>query len=121
MTKSAKGMGAALLALLLMLGGIGDALGAHECPHHDGTPADTHAGSPAAHQHGPSPDSEAHGPCTCIGRCNAGETPTLLWPDPGRYLSAASVPPLALSAPQPWLRSAIVPFSLPWSNAPPTL
>jgi hypothetical protein len=121
MTKGLKGLGAALLALSLVLGGAADAAGAHDCPHHDGSPAAAHRDNPADHAHGPVPDAGSHGPCTCFGRCHAGEARTLPSPDPGRGLPTPPAPPVSVPAPPPLLRLAIVPFSLPWSNAPPCL
>jgi hypothetical protein len=119
MTMGPKGTCAGLLALLLLLSGAADAAGAHDCPHHDGPPAAAHRATPADHAHEPGSDGQSHGPCTCFGRCHAGEAPTLPSPEQVQDLAVPPVPPLSVPAPPPSLRPAIVPFSLPWGNAPP--
>jgi hypothetical protein len=112
------------LALLLVLTSLGTALGAHRCPQHDGAVAAPtgHASDAASgHEHGADPGTEAHGPCTCMGQCQAGTAPPLPAPTFGTDLPA---PPAAAHAFRPVpsiLRAAIVPFALPWGNAPPTL
>ena len=118
-------MAAAMLALLLVLTSLGTALGAHRCPHHDGAVAGATdpAGHAAAsgHDHDADPGTDAHGPCTCLGQCLAGAAPHLPAPTLGTDLPA---PPASNHAFRPLvsiLRAAIVPHSLPWGNAPPTL
>lgn len=122
MTRSPKQAVAAILALLFVLAGVGDALGAHHCPHHDGVLAEVPAAnSAAAHEHDPGADSGTHGPCTCVGRCHAGAAPSVPAPALDRDLPVPPAPPLSFRAPKPLLRLAILPFSLPWGNAPPSL
>jgi hypothetical protein len=121
---------ASLVALLLLLTSLGTALGAHRCPHHDGATA---AGEAAGHVpgHGPEaghghehdgdPGSEAHGSCTCVGECQAGSAPSMPAPAVGAALSAPPATSPASLPVRPLHRATIVPFSLPWGNAPPTL
>lgn len=121
MTRGPRRAAAALLALLLVLVGSADAAGAHDCPHHDGPPAAAHGDGPSGHVHEPASDAASHGPCTCFGSCHAGEAPTLPSFDPVQDLAVPPMPPLSVPAPTPSLRPAIVPFSLPWGNAPPRI
>lgn len=115
-------MAAAFLALLFLFAGVGDALGAHHCPHHDGVPAGAPtANSGLAHEHDPGADSDSHGPCTCVGQCHTGTAPSLPAPVIDRDLPVPAAPPLSFRVPPPLVRLAIVPFSLPWGNAPPSL
>lgn len=123
---------AAALALWFLGGGVGDAVGAHHCPHHDGVPPATrtdgpghpeqaapHAG-PGAHDHGGAPDG-SHGPCTCVGRCQAGAAPSFGLPAAAEGAPPAAVPELSEAAPDAPSRPAILPYALPWGNAPPAL
>jgi hypothetical protein len=121
MTRISKRAFAGILVLAFLLGGVGDALGAHHCPHHDGTPAGARTAEPAAHAHDPGAHPDSHGPCTCVGRCHAGAAPSLPVLVMDRDLPVPAPPPLSFPAPQPLVRLAIVPFSLPWGNAPPSL
>lgn len=109
---------AVTLALAFLMGGVGDALGSHRCPHHDGVDA------AAGHQATGHDDHEAaagdHGACTCVGRCHAGAAPSIAAPAAVQAAPVAEVRPLSLPEPPP-ARTAILPFSLPWGNAPPTL
>lgn len=120
---------ASVVALLLVLTSLGTALGAHRCPHHDAaTAADRTAGSlpghadaRSDHQHDPDSGSEAHGPCTCVGECQAGAAPSM---PASAVVAELPTPPAAAHVSRfvrPLPRVSIVPFSLPWGNAPPTL
>lgn len=116
-------MAAAIIALAFLLAGVGDALGAHHCPHHDGAAAgpsstSSAASANAAHEHAPDTDPGSHGPCTCVGRCHAGAASSLPVPILDRDLPVPAAPPLSFRVPESLLRRAIVPFSLPWGNAP---
>lgn len=110
------------LAFLFLFAGAGDAWGVHHCPHHDGPPAAAATeDSGAVHHHGAAAEDADHGPCTCVGRCHAGVAPTIA--DHGAQ-GTLPVPPAPLEtarSPKTPLRVALTPFSLPWSNAPPTL
>jgi hypothetical protein len=115
-----------MVALLLVLTSLGTALGAHRCPHHDGAMAET--GSPghapdaaSGHEHDAGPGSEAHGPCTCMGQCQAAVALSMPASTVGTDLLAPPASALAFRPVRSDLRTAIVPFSLPWGNAPPTL
>ena len=130
MTKDIKRAAAILIAMLLVSTSLGTALGVHPCPHHDGTaPAGeaADAGSRAGHGHGSgheqeaTPGSETHDPCTCVGECQAGAAPSMPAAAVGRDLPTPPAAPHALIPAPPVLRTSIVPFSLPWGNAPPTL
>jgi hypothetical protein len=121
MTRISKRAFAATLAVAFLLGGVGDALGAHHCPHHDGTPAGERTADPAAHAHDPGAESDSHGPCTCVGQCQASASPSLPALVLDRDVPVPAAPPLSVHAPQPPVRLAIAPFSLPWGNAPPSL
>ncbi len=130
MTKDTKRAAAILVAMLLVLTSMGTALGAHPCPHHDGAVAaggTADAGSTAghgsgsSHEHDAGPGSEAHGPCTCVGQCQAGAAPSLPAPAVGTDLPAPPASVHALRPVRPLPRVSIVPFSLPWGNAPPTI
>ena len=138
MTRDIKRAAALVIALLLVLSSLGTALGAHPCPHHDGAPAAGEAPG-SVPEHGPapgsrhdhdagsgsatdaSPGSEAHGACTCMGQCQASAAPSMPAPAVGSDLPAPPVAPQAFLHARPLLRASIVPFSLPWGNAPPTL
>ena len=132
MTKDTRRGAAILAALLLVLASLGTALGVHPCPHHDGAsaaggvpdagPAGEHgSGSGHGHDAGAAAGSEAHGPCTCVGQCQVGAAPSIPAPAVGRDLPTPPAAPHAL-LPAPALpRASIVPFVLPWGNAPPTL
>ena len=120
---------AAALALWFLAGGVGDAVGAHHCPHHDGVPPasrtdhpghDGQAVHPGAHDQGDAP-ADAHGPCTCVGRCHAGAAPAFAPPAVLRIAPVAAMPELSVAAPAAPSRPAIVPYALPWGNAPPAL
>lgn len=120
-SRRSKRLVSAGLALLFLFAGAGDAWGVHHCLHHDGpTPAAT-TGSEADHQHGAAAKDADHGPCTCVGRCHAGVAPTIADSGAQGTLPVPPAPPAAARSPQPLLRVALTPFSLPWSNAPPTL
>ena len=124
MTRSTKRMAAALVALLLVLTSLESALGAHHCPHHDGTattaaPSTTQSGH--GHEHDASPEPGSHGPCTCVGECQAGAAPSLPIPAIAVELPAPPTFSQAPRSPRPALRPAIVPYALPWGNAPPSL
>jgi hypothetical protein len=128
MTRDTKRAAAFLVALLLVLTILGTALGAHPCPHHDGAAAGGRAagtvpvhGSGSGHGHDASPASETHGPCTCVGQCQASAAPSMAAPVVGTDLPAPPASPHAFLPARPLLRATIVPFSLPWGNAPPTL
>ena len=128
MTRNTKRAAAFLVALLLVLTTLGTALGAHPCPHHDGAAASGGAAgsvpghSPGSgHEHDANPASEAHGPCTCVGQCQASAAPSMPAPVLGTDLPAPPASPHAFLPARPLLRATIVPFSLPWGNAPPTL
>ena len=109
------------LALLFLFAGAGDAWGVHHCPHHDGPPPAAATGSGADHHHGAAATDADHGPCTCVGRCHAGVAPTIADHGAQGTLPVPPAPPAAARSPQTPLRVALTPFSLPWSNAPPTL
>lgn len=124
---------AGVLALWFLAGGVAHAAGAHHCPHHDALPsgeeaASAHPGAqpPAAvHSAGhaapenPAAPAGDHGPCTCVGQCHAGSVPGLpATPDPSTA-AAGNVDPSTASVPSPPARRALVPFALPWGNAPP--
>lgn len=110
---------AVTLALAFLMGGVGDALGSHHCPHHDGVGA---AGEhPATGHDGHGAAADDHGPCTCVGRCHAGAAPSIAAPAAVQASPVAEGRPLSLPEPPPPARIAILPFSLPWGNAPPTL
>ncbi|HEY7471646.1 MAG TPA: hypothetical protein VIE68_04785 [Gemmatimonadota bacterium] len=109
-----------VLALLFLFAGAGDAWGAHHCPHHDG-PRAAPTGAATDHGHGAPPHGEDHGPCTCVGRCHAGAAPSLGDPAEPAPLPVPPSPPFSSPAPEPPPRVALVPFAIPWSNAPPTL
>jgi hypothetical protein len=130
MTRQPRRVAASLVALLLVLTTLGTALGAHPCPHHDGAAAAGQAGGtipghgPAAgssHEHAGDPGSEAHGSCTCVGECQAGSAPSM----PAPAVAADLPAPPAAGHPSRFLRPlprvSIVPFLLPWGNAPPTV
>ena len=106
------------LALAFLMGGVGDALGSHHCPHHDGFGA---AGEHQATGHGSHEAAgDDHGPCTCVGRCHAGAAPSIAGPAAVQTAPVAEVRPFSLPEPPP-ARTVILPFTLPWGNAPPTL
>ena len=109
---------AVTLALAFLMGGVGDALGSHGCPHHDGV--DAAAGHQATGHADHGTAAGDHGPCTCVGRCHAGAAPSIAAPAAVQAAPVAEVRPLTLPEPPP-ARTAILPFSLPWGNAPPTL
>lgn len=127
MTKETRRAAATLIASLLVLTSLGTALGVHPCPHHDGAAAASDAGStpehgPASgHGHEASPGPEAHGPCTCVGQCQAGAAPSMPASTVGRDLPTPPAAPHAFLPVRPLPRVSIVPFSLPWGNAPPTV
>ena len=128
MTGDTKRAPAFLVALLLVLTPLGTALGAHPCPHHDGAAAARGAadsvpehGSGSGHEHGARPGSEAQAPCTCVGQCQAGAAPSMPAPVVGTDLPAPPASSQAFFPARPLPRATMVPFSLPWGNAPPTL
>lgn len=127
MTGQSRRSAAFLVALLLVLTSLGTALGAHPCPHHDGAAAAGDAGSlpghgqDSGHEHGADPGSEAHGPCTCMGQCQAGAAPSMPAPAVTTDLPAPPASAQVVRPVRPLPRASIVPFSLPWGNAPPTL
>lgn len=111
------------LAAVFLLGGFGDAVGAHECPHHDPLPGHVTAGEPAAPSHGhddtaPAPDGHA-GSCTCLGSCLSQAAVALAEYGADR-LEVAAGPVLFLGAAKgPALRQSLPAFVLPYANAPP--
>jgi hypothetical protein len=107
------------LALAFLMGGVGDALGSHDCPHHDGAGAAGEHRATGHDDHGAASDD--HGPCTCVGRCHAGAAPSFSAPGAPQAAPVAEIAALSPAEPPPPARPAIVPFSLPWGNAPPTL
>lgn len=124
MTRDPKRAAAFLVALLLVLTSLGTALGAHPCPHHDGGAAAGSVpghGAGSGHEHEAGPASEAHDPCTCVGQCQASAAPSLPAPVVGADLPAPPATSHAFRPARPLPRASIVPFSLPWGNAPPTL
>jgi hypothetical protein len=130
MTKHTRRAAAIPVAILLVLTSLGTALGVHPCAHHDLAPASGDAagagpagsrGQSSGHEHDPGPGSEAHGPCTCVGQCQTGAAPSMPAPAVGRDLPTPPAAPQALLPAPPLPRTSIVPFSLPWGNAPPTL
>jgi hypothetical protein len=127
MTKGTRRAAAFLVACLLVLSSVGTALGAHPCPHHDGAGGSGDAGSvpghgaESSHEHDASPGTEAHGPCTCMGQCQAGAAPSVPAPAVEADLPTPPAAPHAFLLAPTVPRASIVPFSLPWGNAPPTL
>ena len=124
MTGSTKRMAAALVASLLALTSLESALGAHRCPHHDGTaatPATSTTQSGHGHEHDASPEPGSHGPCTCVGECQVGAAPSLPVSASGIELPTPPTFSQALRSLPPAQWPAIVPYALPWGNAPPTL
>jgi hypothetical protein len=138
MTRDIKRAAALPVAVLLFLTPLGTALGAHPCPHHDGAAAaggtagtaPEHHPVPASdHEHDANtraatdagPGSEAHGACTCMGQCQTSAAPSMPAPALGSDLPAPPAAPAFFRPARPPLRATIVPFSLPWGNAPPTL
>lgn len=128
MTRDPTRAAAFLVALLLVLASLGTALGVHPCPHHDGAAPAEDAGSVpghgpghgSGHEHDATRGSGAHGPCTCVGQCQAGAGPSMQAPAIGPDLPTPPAAPPAFRPARPFLRASIVPFSLPWGNAPPT-
>jgi hypothetical protein len=120
MAKGTRRATALLAASLLVVSTLGAAYGAHHCPHHDAGSAAGHE-SASGHEHDASPASEAHGPCTCMGECQAGAAPSVPAPAVGSDLPAPPAAPHAFRSAPSVPRASIVPFSLPWGNAPPTL
>jgi len=116
-TRNSRRAVAVALSAAFLLALAGDALGAHECPHHDGATATSHGTHGTSH----GSDHASHGPCTCVGRCHAGTAPPL--PVPTLSGTAPVEAPPSDSAPIPDRpdRPALPPFSLPWANAPPSL
>ena len=138
MTIGIQRVAALLVALLLVLTPLSTAFGAHPCPHHDGVAAaggvdgsvPEHDPAPGfGHEHDASagtatdasPDSEGHGTCTCMGQCQASAAPSMPAPAVGSDMPLPPAAPHAFLPARPLPRTAIVPFSLPWGNAPPTL
>lgn len=117
-----------LWAVLFLLSVAGDGLGAHFCPHHDGS-AGAHGGDhaaaahdgPAAHHAAglPGEPQEHGGPCTCAGACQAG-TGLALAAEP---LGAPSLPAPELHLPSVAPEAAPArrrpPYFLPYAQAPP--
>lgn len=115
-----------------------DALGLHECPHHDPWAAElahdadaathAHEGADAGHATGVAAGGDAHdgshgdhAGCTCVGSCQLGGAAAGVVPSasidrlPATPVRRAEVPHEALLlAPHP-------PFFLPFANAPPGL
>ncbi|HJR53198.1 MAG TPA: hypothetical protein VJ982_05735 [Gemmatimonadota bacterium] len=127
MTRQSRRAAAFLVALLLVMTSLGTALGAHPCPRHDGVagaagPEAAHgADARSGHEHDADPGSETHGPCTCVGHCQAAAAPSMPAAAIGTALPTPPASPHAFRAVRPLARASIVPFSLPWGNAPPTL
>lgn len=128
MTRATRQVAAFLVAMLLVLTSLGTALGAHPCPHHDGAAAAAADPAPppghhpgAGHEHDAAPASESHGPCTCVGLCQAGAAPPMPASIDGTDLPAPTATAHGFRPFRPLSRASIVPFSLPWGNAPPTL
>ena len=122
---------ALMAAVLFLFTWTGEALGAHACPHHDavpGAPATmqgmAHAGHhPAAHapHDVPAPEhADAHA-CTCQGKCPSVAGGAL----PTSDETALRVAPAAIraqAAPRvERIVPTLVPFFLPYGQAPPTL
>jgi hypothetical protein len=125
---------ALLAAMLLLLSGAGDAFGAHPCPHHAAIGAPEHAAAAHAAEmadshgdhgaHGQAPahpaDHDGHSACTCGGICPVSTGPAPLAP-------ALAVLPLVLvpAAPAAFtaadgLPSRLLPYVLPFAQAPPS-
>jgi hypothetical protein len=88
---------ALLFAVALPATATADALGLHDCPHHDAVPSapsDTGHGAHGDHavgeQDGESQHGE-HGPCTCVGTCQAGGTLSALAVRGGAFQIASPV------------------------------
>lgn len=122
---------AALLgAMLVLLSGAGDALGAHACPHHAAIAAPDYAAAAGAERHGAhapharmpasAPEHDGHDACTCGGVC-----PVSAGPVPLAARALLHLPfelPYAAPAAHPdptGLPSRLTPYLLPFAQAPP--
>lgn len=120
-TGNSKRAVAVALSAAFLLALSGDALGAHECPHHDGATAASHGTHGTDHGASHESDHASHGPCTCVGRCHAGTAPPHPVPSVAET-TPPEAPPLDFApvSDRPD-RPAVPPFTLPWANAPPSL
>ncbi|HYH82875.1 MAG TPA: hypothetical protein VEX86_23985 [Longimicrobium sp.] len=119
----------ALLALLFFLfTWTGEALGVHGCPHHDAVPAAAaaqaehgHHGMQAGEHDAPAPEHGDSHACTCQGTCPSvigGALPPV--GDSWRRVAPAAVSQAA--APRAAsIVPRLVPFFLPYGQAPPPL
>jgi hypothetical protein len=111
------------LAAVFLLGGLGDAVGAHECPHHDRLPGHVTPGEPAAPAHGhdhPVPAPVGHaGPCTCLGSCLSQAAVALPERAADRLEVSVGPVPFLGAANSPAPRQSLPAFLLPYANAPP--
>ena len=120
---------ALLLALIFLFAGTAEGMGVHRCPHHDvltgtaqaaelqGADAEHGAGH---HAHTADTGAPAHENCTCMGACQPGGVATL--PDGGSAdldLDATTDRHVTSWSPHS-NRAALVPFLLPFANAPPS-
>src|SRR5688572_4438245 len=115
---------ALLLALVFLFAGTAEGMGVHRCPHHDVLPgtqgAATHDHGAAHHAQADDPGTPAHESCTCMGACQPGGVATL--PDGGSaditFDSTTDRHVTQWSPPSD--RATLVPFLLPFANAPPS-
>ena len=123
-------LAALLVAMLFLLSGAGDVLGAHPCPHHAAIGAPAHADAQAAHgehghaAHDPAPAApeghDGHAACTCAGVCPLGTGPAPLAAPATLHLAilvATAAPAAPLDDPE--LPGRLVPHFLPFAQAPP--
>lgn len=113
-------------ALLFLLSGAGDVLGAHPCAHHDalapGHAADATGAHHAHHAHdagAPAPAEHDGAPCSCAGTCSAAAGVAM-----PRAPETTFAPPAVASAAPAYadharLPGRLLPYLLPYAQAPP--
>jgi hypothetical protein len=100
----------------------GDALGSHDCPHHDGLArhGEPAADFPAHDGHGDTGSDESHddGPCSCVGECNITPGLAVVGVSSSRPNAATAIGTIIGPAAPPPARGP-TPYLIPFANAPP--
>lgn len=120
---------ALLLALVFLFAGTAEGTGIHRCPHHDVLPGTTEAAAlhgaaddhgAVHHAHTADTSAPTHESCTCMGACQPGGVATASKGGSAAIAFDSATNRQVNRWSPPAARAALVPFLLPFANAPPT-
>lgn len=107
-----------VLVALFLAGGVGEAVGLHECPHHHATAVEAGHG-PGSHGASDEGHGDDGGACSCLGTCQGATSVALPIGAGDVRLDLGDVTrELSTSTGSPDLEST--PYLLPFATGPPT-